>query len=84
VSSFLEKNPATLDLGEEEAKVYAFLNREGEASAMVIADKCFIPFSRIHKVLYRLQQQELIVSRGDVPKLYSLRFKDPQMSSRHE
>ncbi len=77
MSTFLEKHPELLDLGKDEAQVYGFLNREGESSAKVISDRCEIPYSKIHKVLYRLQQQELVISRGETPKIFALRFKDP-------
>jgi sugar-specific transcriptional regulator TrmB len=82
MSTFLEKHPELLNLGEEEAKVYGFLNQEGESSAKVISNRCSIPYSRIHRVLYRLQQQELLLSRGEIPKLFALRFKDPALVRR--
>jgi len=77
MSTFLEKHPELLDLSEDEAKVYGLLNVEGEASAKDISYMCGIPFSIIHKVLHRLQQEELVISRGETPKLFALRFKDP-------
>jgi sugar-specific transcriptional regulator TrmB len=83
MSTFLEKYPELLDLGEDEAKVYGFLNVEGESSAKVISSNCNIPYSKIHRVLYRLQQQDLIVSRGEAPKLFALRFKDPDLNKRY-
>ena len=83
MGTFLEKYPELLDLGEEEAKVYGFLNGEGESSAKIISAKCNIPYSRIHRVLHRLQKQELVISRGEAPKLFALRFKDPELSKRY-
>lgn len=78
--SFIEKYPELLDLGEDEVKVYKLLNEVGESSAKVISARAKIPYSRIHAVLYRLQQEELVVSRGETPKLFGLRFKDPELS----
>lgn len=83
MSTFLERYPELLDLGEDEGKVYGFLNEQGESSAKVISSSCDIPYSKIHRVLYRLQQQELIVSRGEAPKLFALRCKDPELSKRY-
>lgn len=77
MSTFLEKHPELLNLGEDEAKVYGLLNIEGEASAKDISYLTGIPFSRIHKLLHRLQQEELVISRGETPKIFALRFKDP-------
>lgn len=77
MSTFLEKHPELLNLSEDEAKVYGLLNVKGEASAKDISYICGIPFSKVHKVLYRLQQEELAISRGETPKLFALRFKDP-------
>jgi sugar-specific transcriptional regulator TrmB len=83
MSTFLEKYPELLDLGEDEAKVYGFLNAQGESSAKIISGSCNIPYSKIHRVLYRLQKQELVISRGEAPKLFALRFKDPELSKRY-
>ena len=80
MSTFLEKHPELLNLGEDEARVYGFLNREGESTAKVISDRCQIPYSKVHGVLYRLQQQEFVISRGEAPKLFALRFKDPELT----
>lgn len=79
MTSFVEKYPELLDLGEDEVKVYRFLDEAGESSAKVIAARIQIPYSRIHAVLYRLQQEGLVISRGEAPKLFALRFKDPQL-----
>ena len=83
MSTFLEKYPELLDLGEEEARVYGFLNGEGESSAKIISRNCNIPYSKVHRVLYRLQKQELVISRGEAPKLFALRYKDPELSKRY-
>ena len=80
MTAFLEKYPDVLKLSEEEARVYQFLNQEGESPAKVISDRCGIPYSKIHKVLYNLQQQELVISRGEAPKLFALRSKDPGLN----
>ena len=80
MGSFVEKYPELLDLGEDEVKVYKLLDEVGESSAKVISANAKIPYSRIHAVLYRLQQEDLVISRGETPKLFSLRFKDPKLS----
>ncbi|MBI2868869.1 MAG: hypothetical protein HYX96_03470 [Chloroflexi bacterium] len=80
--TFIEKYPKLLDIGEDEARVYGFLDREGESPAKVISEKCHIPYSRIHRVLYGLLQKELVISRGEAPKLFTLRYKDPGLIKR--
>lgn len=80
MSSFIEKYPEVLNLGEDDVKAYRFLDEAGESSAKVISARSGIPYSRIHEVLYRLQQEDLIISRGETPKLFSLRFKDPEVT----
>ena len=79
MTSFIEKYPELLNLGEDEVKVYRFLDEAGEASAKVISARSNVPYSRIHAVLYRLQKEDLVISRGETPKLFSLRFKDPKV-----
>jgi sugar-specific transcriptional regulator TrmB len=81
MSAFIEKHPELLNLSPDESRVYAFLNHVGESSAKIISDSCNIPFSKIHGVLYSLQQKELIFSRGETPKLFTLRFKEPGLAS---
>lgn len=80
MASFVEKYPELLNLGEDEVKVYRFLDEAGESSAKVISAQSGIPYSRIHAVLYKLQQEDLVISRGETPKLFALRFKDPEIS----
>ncbi|MBL7208732.1 MAG: hypothetical protein ISS52_01410 [Dehalococcoidia bacterium] len=80
MGSFVEKYPELLDLGEDEVKVYKLLDKMAESSAKVISAETKVPYSRIHSALYRLQQEDLVISRGEAPKLFSLRFKDPQLS----
>lgn len=80
MSSFVEKYPETLGLGEDEVKVYKLLNEVGESSAKVISAHTKIPYSRIHAVLHRLQQADMVLSLGETPKLFALRFKDPEIS----
>lgn len=80
MGSFIEKHPELLDLGEDEVKVYKLLNKVGESSAKLISAETRIPYSHIHAVLYRLQQEDLLISRGETPRLFSLRFKDPELS----
>ena len=79
MTSFVEKYPELLNLGEDEVKVYRLLDEAGESSAKDISARSNIPYSRIHMVLYRLQQEGLVISRGETPKLFALRFKDPDI-----
>jgi len=79
MTSFIEKYPELLNLGEDEVKVYCFLDEAGESSAKIISARSNVPYSRIHSVLYRLQKEDLVISRGETPKLFSLRFKDPNI-----
>ncbi len=80
MGSFVEKYPELLGLGEDEIDVYKLLNKIGESSAKVISAQAKIPYSRIHAVLYRLQEKDLVLSRGETTKLFCLRFKDPELS----
>ncbi|GEM_PF-1958116 len=80
MSAFIDRYPELLNLSEDEIKVFRFLNQEGESTAKVISALCDIPFSKIHSVLYNLQQKELIFSLGDKPRLFALRFKDPRLA----
>ncbi len=77
-TSFVERYPELLNLGKDDVKVYKFLDEAGECSAKVISARTDISYSGIHEVLYRLQQEGLIIRRGETPKLFSLRFKDPE------
>ena len=77
--SFIEMFPELLNLGDAEVKVYKFLDEAGESPTKEISARTEIPYSHIHAVLYRLQQEGLVLSRGEAPKLFSLRFKDPTL-----
>ena len=79
MKTILEKYPGLLNLGDDEARVYGCLSRDGEHPARVISEVCRIPFSRIHQILYRLQREQLVVSHGEAPKLFALRFVDPSL-----
>ena len=79
MTSFVEKYPELMNLGEDEVKVYRFLDEAGEASAKVISARSNVPYSRILGVLYRLRREDLVINRGETPKLFSLRFKDPNI-----
>ncbi len=80
MKTILEKYPRLLNLGNDEAMVYGCLSRDGELTASVISEICHIPFSHIHQILYRLQREQLVVSRGEAPKLFALRFIDPALA----
>lgn len=79
MTSFIEKYPELLNLGEDEVNAYRFLDEAGESSAKVISARGNIPYSHIHAVLYKLQQEGMVISRGETPKLFALRFKDPEL-----
>ena len=79
MTSFVERYPELLHLGEDEVKVYKLIDEAGESSAKLISAQAKIPYSQIHVVLYRLQQEDLVISRGETPKLFALRFKDPEL-----
>ena len=79
MKTILEKYPGLLNLGDDEARVYGCLSRDGEQPARVISEVCRIPFSQIHQILYRLQREQLVVSHGEAPKLFALRFVDPSL-----
>lgn len=80
MGALLERHPELMGLGEDEATVYAFLDKKNESTAREISDCTEIPYSRVHDVLNSLQKKELIVSRGESPKTYALRFKDPALN----
>ena len=68
--------------GLQQNKVFLVSGEAGTgklSSAKVISARAKIPYSRIHAVLYRLQQEELVISRSETPKLFGLRFKDPEL-----
>ncbi len=73
-----------MDLNPEEAAIYSFLAREGATPARTISEKCRIPFSRVYRILHRLQQREMIVSCGKTPKRFALRCKDPALLVRNK
>ena len=79
MTSFIEMFPELLNLGEAEVKVYKFLDETGESPAKEISAQTGVSYSSIHAVLYRLQQEGLVLSRGEAPKLFALRFKDPEL-----
>ena len=80
MSAFIDRYPEVLNLSEDELKVFRFLNQEGESAAKIISYRCDIPFSKIHTVLYILQQKELIFSHGEKPTLFTLRSRDPKLA----
>ena len=80
MNSFVEKHPELLNLGKDEIRVYNLLYRVGECSAKVVCAQIDMPYSRIHAVLHRLQEAGLVISKGETPKLFALRFRDPKLS----
>ncbi len=79
MGSLLEEHPELMELGEKAQKVYAFLQREGESPAEKISADTGIPHADIEGVLKSLQVKGLIISRGESPATFALRFKDPAL-----
>ena len=76
----MEKHPELADLGEDEQKVYAFLDKRGEYPAKEICNAIGFSFVQTLQALYNLQEKGLVISRGEFPKIYALRFKDPALN----
>ncbi len=79
MGGLLGKHPELVGLGEEAQKVYLFLESEGESPASLICERTGVAYSRIHDVLNELQENGLILSRGESPKTFAVRFKDPAL-----
>ncbi|MBI2902142.1 MAG: NTP transferase domain-containing protein [Candidatus Methylomirabilis oxyfera] len=75
--ALLTGHPAFAGLVPEELAICMTLSEVGEAPAKTLASIAKIPFSRIHSVLYALEQRRLVVARGESPKLFSLLYENP-------
>lgn len=73
----LSAHPAFAGLSPEELSLCTILSEVGEAPAKTVAGIAKIPFSRVHSVLYRLEQRRLVAATGDAPKLFSLLYENP-------
>ncbi|MGH7429906.1 MAG: hypothetical protein ACREJ4_16335, partial [Candidatus Methylomirabilaceae bacterium] len=73
----LGAHPAFAGLNPEEIVVCSILFELGEAPAKTIAALSRTPFSRIHSILYGLEQRQLVIARGEAPKLFSLLYENP-------
>jgi sugar-specific transcriptional regulator TrmB len=80
MGAFLEKHPDLVGMGEDEQKVYSLLGRGGEYTAREISGSLSIPLARTLEALFNLQEKGITVSRGEVPRIYALRFKDPALN----
>ena len=75
--ALLTGHPAFAGLGPEELAICTILSEIGEAPAKTLAGIAKIPFSRIHSVLYGLEQRQLVIARGETPKPFSLLYENP-------
>jgi carbonic anhydrase/acetyltransferase-like protein (isoleucine patch superfamily) len=73
----LGAHPAFAGLSPEELVICSILSELGEAPAKTIAGLSKTPFSRIHSVLYGLEQRWLVIARGEAPKQFSLLYENP-------
>jgi hypothetical protein len=76
-SQALFGHSAFAGLGPEELAICTILSEIGEAPAKTLAGIVKIPFSRVHSVLYGLEQRQLVIARGETPKLFSLLYENP-------
>jgi mannose-1-phosphate guanylyltransferase/phosphomannomutase len=76
-SQALLGHPAFAGLEPEELAICTILSEIGEAPAKTLAGIAKIPFSRIHSVLYGLEQRQLVIARGETPKPFSLLYENP-------
>jgi NDP-sugar pyrophosphorylase family protein len=75
--ALLTGHPAFAGLRPEELALCSILSELGEAPAKTLAGLAKIPFSRIHSLLYGLEGRQLVVARGEAPKLFSLLYENP-------
>jgi NDP-sugar pyrophosphorylase family protein len=73
----LESNPAYNGLTSAELRVCALLTEFGELTARAISDGARCPYSRIHALLYSLEEQHVVLSTLDMPKRYALTREGP-------
>jgi len=73
----LSRHPAFAGLRAEELMLCTLLSELGEAPAKTLAGLAKIPFSRIHSLLYGLEQRRLVAARGEAPKSFSLLYENP-------
>jgi sugar-specific transcriptional regulator TrmB len=59
-------------------RIFGLLAEFGELPARSLSSLSNIPFSRIHKPLFNLQQRGFIISYGEAPKLFALRYEYPE------
>jgi len=79
LQKMLTQYPAFQDLNPEQLKVCTLLAEFGELQAKTLSHLSNIPYSRIHQLLYSLEQANVIVSYGDVPKLFALKYEEPEL-----
>lgn len=75
----LASDPFFSGLSAEELKVVTILAELGELPAKGISNQTKIPYSKIHDSLFSLQRKGIVVSYGDVPKLFALRYEDKEV-----
>jgi mannose-1-phosphate guanylyltransferase/phosphomannomutase len=82
LQTMLEKYPAFRNLNKEQLHLCTFLAEFGELQARTLSSLSKIPYSQIHQWLYSLEKINLVVSYGDVPKLFSLKYENPELIQR--
>lgn len=79
LQTMLEKYPAFRNLNKEQLQVCTLLAEFGELQAKTLSSLSKIPYSRIHQLLYSLEGANVVVSYGDIPKLFALRYEEPEL-----
>jgi len=78
LQSYIERNPELSQLNREEMRMFGLLAEFGELPAKSLSSISNIPYSQVHKLLFSLQHRGLIVSYGEAPKLFALRYEYPE------
>jgi mannose-1-phosphate guanylyltransferase/phosphomannomutase len=76
VCELVEKSPSGLGLTVEEARVCGALGELGEADASSVARFANVPESTAASILISLQERGIVISFGNVPRVYSLAQED--------
>ena len=75
---YMERNPELVRLGQDEVKILGLLAEFGELPAKSLSNLGKIPYSQIHRLLFDLQHQGLIMGYGETPRLFALRYEYPE------
>jgi mannose-1-phosphate guanylyltransferase/phosphomannomutase len=74
---YIERNPELTRLSRDEIKIFGLLAECGELPAKSLSNLSKIPYSKIHSLLFGLESRGLIVTYGETPKLFALRYEYP-------